>query len=194
MPQLTPAQARVINPVLTNIAQGLEQSDFVGSALFPTVPVGLRAGNIITFGREDFMQYSNLARAPGEATRRVQFGYSGSTFALVDYSIEGMLPIEILQEGIATANGFSIDGAAMAIAKANRILALRTEIAQATLATTLGSYPAANRTTLSGTAQWSDYSGTSNPVAVIETAKEAVRTVITFLASREVTVWMAFPA
>lgn len=178
MPQLTPAQARGINPVLTNIAQGLKQSDFVGSALFPTVPVGLRAGNIITFGREDFMQYSNLARAPGEATRRVQFGYSGSTFALVDYSIEGMLPIEILQEGIATANGFSIDGAAMAIAKANRILALRTEIAQATLATTLGSYPAANRTTLSGTAQWSDYSGTSNPVAVIETAKEAVRSAV----------------
>lgn len=175
MPQLTPAQARVINPVLTSVAQGLTQNDFVGSALFPMVPVALRAGKIITFGREDFMQYANLARAPGEATRRLQFGYTSGDFALIDYSVEGALPIEILQESAATVNGFSIDSAAMAIAKANRILALRTEIAQATLATTLSTYAAANRTTLSGTAQWSDYSGTSNPLKVIETGKEAVR-------------------
>ena len=123
------------------------------------------------------MQYGNLARAPGEATRRVQFGYSSGTFALVDYSVEGLLPIEVLQEGIASANGFSVDGAQMAIAKASRVLALRTEIAQATLATTLGSYPAANRITLSGTSQWSDYVN-SNPIQAVETGKEAVRAAI----------------
>lgn len=177
MPQLTPGQARVINPVLTNIAQGLKQSDFVGSALFPVVPVSLRAGTILTFGREDFMQYGNLARAPGEATRRVGFGYSSGTFALVDYSVEGMLPIEIQQESISNANGFSVDAAAMAIAKANRVLSLRTELAQATLATTLANYPAGNRITLSGTSQWSDYVN-SNPVTAIETAKETVRAAI----------------
>jgi len=175
MPQITPAGARVINPVLTNIAQGIKQSDFVGSALFPIVPVAMRAGNILTFNREDFMQYSNIARAPGENTRRVSFGYSSGTFALVDYSVEGSLPIEIMQEASSAANGFSLDGAMMAMQKASRILALRTELAQATLATTLSTYAAANRTTLSGTAQWSDYTGTSNPLSVIETGKEAVR-------------------
>lgn len=174
MPQLTPQQARVINPVLTNVAQGLRQPDFVGYSLFPMVPVGLRAGAILSFAREDFMQYANLARGPGEATRRVSVGYSNGTFALVDYSIEGMLPIEVQQEAQSNANGFSVDAAALAIAKANRILALRLELAQATLATTLGNYPANNRVTLSGTSQWSDYTN-SNPVQAIETGKEQIR-------------------
>lgn len=178
MPQLTLAQARVINPVLTSVAQGIKQNSLVGEFLFPRVPVQLRAGNIITFGREDFMQYSGLVRGPGAATKRVQFGYSNSAYALVDYSLEGALPIENMQESMADANGFSIDGASMAIRKVQAILNLRLEIAQATLATTLGNYPAANRTTLSGTAQWSDYTGTSSPAAVIETGKEAVRAAI----------------
>lgn len=175
MPQLTPGQARVIDPVLTSIAQGFRQNDLVGGLLFPTVSVGTRAGRVISFGREDFMQYANLARAPGEATRRVQFGYASNPFALVDYSLEGALPIEILQEGLASENGFSIDGARIALNKTQAIMALRLEIQQATLATTLGNYAASNRITLSGTSQWSDFGTTSDPIAVVENAKDAIR-------------------
>lgn len=175
MPQLTLAQARVINPVLTAIAQGISQNTLVGSVLFPVVNVGQRAGNIITFGREDFMQYSGLVRAPGSATKRVQVGYGSSTFSLIDYSLEGSLPIENLQEAEASANGFSIDMATVTLRKTIGIMNLRLEIAQATLATTLANYPANNRVTLSGTAQWSDYSGVSNPAGVVETAKEQIR-------------------
>lgn len=175
MPQLTLSQARVINPVLTSVAQGFSQNSLIGAKLFPVVNVGQRAGNIITFGREDFMQYSGLVRAPGAATKRVQVGYAGSTFSLVDYSLEGTLPIETLQEAEASANGFSIDMASMTLKKTVNIMNLRLEIAQASLATTLANYPANNRTTLSGTAQWSDYSGTSTPAAVIETGKEQIR-------------------
>lgn len=174
MPQLTLAQARVINPVLTSIAQGIKQNTLVGEALFPMVPVAQRAGNIITFGREDFMQYSGLVRAPGSGTRRVQYGYSGSQYGLVDYSLEGSLPIETLQEAEASSNGFSIDLADVTLRKTLAIMNLRLEIQQATLATTLANYPAANRVTLSGTAQWSDYAN-SNPATAIETAKEQIR-------------------
>lgn len=178
MAQLTGAQARIVDPVLTQIAQGFKQSGFVGSALFPTVPVGMRAGKIITFGREDFMLYST-ARAPGEKTGRVQFGYAGGNFALVDYSLEGGLPIEIQQEAQAGNNGFSIDAAAMTIMKTQAAMALRLEKAQADLATTAGNYQAANKVTLSGTSQWSDFTnGVSDPIAAIETGKEAIRAAV----------------
>lgn len=176
MAQLNLSQARIVDPVLTNIAQGYKQAGFVGDALFPMVPVAQRAGNIITFGREDFMLYAT-ARAPGEATRRVQFGYSGSTFALIDYSLEGALPVENLQEGLSGANGWSIDGAALAIRKTLSIMGLRLEYAQAVAARTLATYAASNKITLSGTSQWSDLTtGVSDPIANVETAKEAVRT------------------
>jgi len=173
MPQLTPSQARVVNPVLSSIAQGIQQNDLVGNYLFPAVDVPLRGGQILTFGREAFMQYSNLNRAPGTSTPRVQFGYSGSTYALVDYSIEGKVPVEIEQE--AMNSSFSLDHAAVALNGASRILQLRLEIAQATLATTLSNHASSNRTTLSGTAQWSDFGTTSNPLSDIETGKEAIR-------------------
>jgi hypothetical protein len=174
MPQLTPSQARVVNPVLTTIAQGIKQRDLVGSWLFPKVDVALRGGQIITFGREAFMQYTGLQRAPGTATSRVQFGYAAGSYTLLDFSLEGKLPVELEQEGRVAANGFSIDGAEMALKLPSRIMDLRLEIAQATLATTLANYPPANRITLSGTSQFSDYSN-SNPLTAFETGKEAVR-------------------
>lgn len=174
MPQLTPSQARVVNPVLSSIAQGIQQNDLVGNFLFPRVDVPLRGGQILTFGREAFMQYAGLNRAPGSSTPRVQFGYSGSAYSLVDFSIEGKVPVEIEEEGLNSS--FRLDHAQVAINGADRILALRLEIAQATLATTLANHAASNRVTLSGTAQWSDQtSGVSNPLANIETGKEAIR-------------------
>lgn len=171
MPQMSPSGARVIDPVLSTIAQGYSNSEMIAGALFPQVPVSLRGGNIITFGKEDFMLYATQ-RAPGANTKRVQFGYSGANYALNDYSLEGQVPIEVVQEG---QNGPGIDHAAMAVRKVSAIMALRLEFQAAGLARNAASYAASNKITLSGTAQWSDFSGTSNPISVIETAKEAVR-------------------
>lgn len=175
MPQLTPGQARVVDPVLSTVAQGFKHSGMVASALFPQVPVPLRGGNIITFGREDFMLY-NSARAPGEDTKRVQFGRLGSPYALVDYSLEGMLPKEIQEE--AENGGFTIDEAGVTIRKVDALMALRLEKQAADLARNAASYQAANKVTLAGASQWSDYGATSNPSANIETAKEAVRAAV----------------
>ena len=175
MPQINLTAARIVDPVLTAVAQGYKSSDFVASALFPTVSVDKRAGNIIAFGKEDFMLYSS-ARAPGASTKRVQFGYSGTPFALVDHGLEGQLPIENMQE---SQNGPGIDASAMTIRKVQNIMALRLEKASADLARTAGSYAAANKITRTSTAQWSDLtSGVSDPIADIEVAKEAVRSAV----------------
>lgn len=174
MPKLSLSQARVINPVLTAIAQGYQNSDFVGSLLFPTVTVGTRAGKIIQFGKEAFQLYA-AQRAPGENTKRVSFGYADGNYSLVDYSLEGQLPIEVQQEAGAADNGFTIDMASLTLSNVQDIMALRLEYAQAQLARATGNYGASNKITLSGTSQWSDYSGVSNPITVVENAKEAIR-------------------
>jgi hypothetical protein len=170
MPQISPSAARVVDPVLTTVAQGFSHNEFVGGALFPRVPVSARGGNIVTFGKEDFMQYGNLLRTPGANTPRVQFGYSGSAYSLSDFSIEGQVPLELMQEAEAVPG---IDTAAVGLKKAMNIIALRLEIAQAALATTAGNYGASNKVTLSGGTQWS--SATGVPIDAVETAKDAVR-------------------
>lgn len=175
MSQLNLSQARIIDPVLTTVAQGYKQPDLIGNALFPQVPVGLRAGKIVTFSKEDFMLYSTR-RAPGENTKRIQFGYTSGSYSLEDHSLEGAVPIENYQEGMAPEKGFSIDHMALAIRKVSNIMALRLEKAQADLARTTGNYASSNKTTLTSTAQWSDLtSGVSDPIKDVEAAKEAIR-------------------
>ena len=171
MSQLPLAGARVSDPVLSTIAQGYSNAEMIAGALFPAVNVPSRGGKIVTFHKEDFMLYGSQ-RAPGENTKRVQFGYSNGNYALVDYGLEGQVPIEVMQEGMAVPG---IDHGAMAVRKVSAIMALRLEKQAADIARTAASYAAANKNTaLTGTTLWSDLSA-SDPIANIETAKDAVR-------------------
>lgn len=174
MSQMTPGQARVIDPILTTAAQGYKNGAFVGSALFPAVPVSARGGKIITFGKEAFRAYAT-GRTPGSNTKRVQLGYQGSGYSLDSHSLEGVVPFELMEEANQVP-GINLGSGAVQLVQ--DIIAARLEFAQAALATTAGNYGASNKVTLSGTSQWSDYSGTSDPTNDIETAKEAIRTQI----------------
>lgn len=175
MPQMTPAQARVIDPILTTAAQGYQNSEFVGSALFPAVAVQQRGGKIVSFNREDFRLYAT-GRTPGANTKRVSFGYSSSSYALEQHALEGVVPFELMEDAARVPG---IDLGQGAVRKTQDIIALRLEAAQATLATTAGNYGSNNKTTLSGTSQWSDYTNNvSDPVKDIDAANEAIRSQI----------------
>lgn len=172
MPQMTPSSARVVDPVLSTVAQGYQNSLLVGNALFPHVPVGQRAGKVLAFGKESFMAYET-ARAPGGAIRRINLGYSSASYALVDHALAAAVPIEVMEEAQAVPG---INLAGPAVRTVQDALALRLEIEQATLATTAGNYQSGNKNTLSGTSQWSDFTNNvSDPISDIETAKDAVR-------------------
>lgn len=169
---MTNAQARVIDPILTTVAQGYKNGRMVADFLFPVVPVDQRGGKILEFGKEDFELY-NTARAPGSNTKRVQFGHLGTAYALEQHSLEGKVPFEHLQEANQVPG---IDLGRGAVTKTQNIILLTNEYQAATLARTAANYAAANKVTLSGTAQWSDYAaGVSDPTADIDTAIEAVR-------------------
>lgn len=168
MPQMTTAQARVIDPILTEIAQGYKHPAMVGSSLFPVVPVGRRGGTVLSFGKEDFMTYAT-GRAPGSNTKRVQFGYQGAPYALLQEALEGMVPFEIEEE----SGEPGVDMASMSVRKVQNIIYLSHERKCAALATNAALYANENKLTLSGTGQWSH--ADSDPIKAVETAKDAVR-------------------
>jgi hypothetical protein len=172
MAQQTTAQARVIDPMLTTVARGWRSPQAaVADVLFPRVSVGARAGKILSFGAEDFMLI-NSKRAPGANTKRVQFGYASGDFSLVDYSLEGSVPRELMEEAQAVPN---LNQGAMAIRKVQNMMELEREVEAATLATTAANYPAGNKVTLSGNDQWNVVHTDSDPFTDIETGKEAIR-------------------
>ena len=78
---ITASQARVVDPVLTNHAQGYKQPKFVGHLLFPSVEVLTRGGKVIEFNKDAFRRH-NARRAPGANAAQIDFGYSGKPFDL----------------------------------------------------------------------------------------------------------------
>ncbi len=172
MTQMTLPQARVVDPVLTEVARSYKNADFVGSLLFPVVPVGQRGGKIVEFSKEDFRLYAT-GRAPGASTKRVQYGYSGKAYSLEQHALEGLVPMELLEEANAVPG---IDLARVAVMKTQNIIALRLEKAQADLATNSANYPSNHQVTLATADQWDNFtSSSSDPIDDIETAKEAIR-------------------
>lgn len=174
MPQMNLRDARLADPILTGIARGFGNIDnqFVADVLFPRVTVGVRAGRLIVFGKEHFMSV-DTARAPGAKTGRVQFGYASEPFALIDHSLEGMVPVELQEESAAVEPGF--DQAAMAIGGVRKLMELSREREGAVLARNAALY-GANTVTLAGVDQWSDPAST--PFADVAAAREAVRALI----------------
>lgn len=170
MPQMTPSQARVIDPILTAVARGYEsQFPLVANILFPIVPVNARGGTIITFGREQF-QVMDTSRAPGADTKSIDIGYGSGRYALVDNRLMGKVPVELMEEAQAVPG---IDLAGRTITVVQDKMSLEREVHAAALARNAGAYAAGNKVTLSGANLWTD--AASNPFVRIESAKEAVR-------------------
>lgn len=170
MGQQSLAQARIIDPILTTVARGFRsQKSAIADILFPKVPVSVRAGRIIAFGPDDFKLISTV-RAPGTATKRVQYGYASTPYALVDHRLEGAVPWENQQE---SQNGPGIDLGAGAVRRVQNLMALERENQAATIARDVNNYDASNKVVLSGPDKWTDPN--SDPFGDVEGAKEVIR-------------------
>lgn len=163
------SQVRVIDPILSNVVQGYKHPEHVGIYLFPRIPVQISGGQVIEFGKESFRLY-NARRAPGAATKRIDIGYLGKPFALVQDSLEGKVPREHLRDA-ARVPGIDLGTRATNVVMSSLSLTLEND--QAQLATTAANYDANHKLALAGATQWSDPAST--PIEDIETAKEAVR-------------------
>ena len=173
MPQMSTAQARVQDPIITTVARGYRSpAAAVASVLFPIVSVSARAGRILSFGPDDFKIVSTV-RAPGTNTRRVQFGHASGSFSLVDHRLEAAVPVELQEEATAVPG---IDLAAHAVRRVQNVMALERESQAAGLARNAGNYAASNKETLSGTSQWDNPA--SDPFSDIMGGKEVIRSQI----------------
>ena len=170
MSQQTPGQARVLDPILSAVARGYRSPKAaVANVLFPIVTVGQRAGRILSFGPDDFKLVST-ARAPGANTKRIQFGYASEPFSLVDYRLEGAVPVELMEEAQAVPG---IDLQSNAVRRVQNVMALEREKKAADLARDAAKYHSDNKATLTTDTQWDDVD--SDPFTAIINAKEVIR-------------------
>lgn len=170
--QMTPAETRVVNPVLTNHVRGYTNADYVGRTLAPRVDVGSRGFNLIKFNRDGFKAASKAPRrAPGGKIPRVQYGYAAEPTALYQEALAGQVPFELQQEAEI---GPGIDLQMSTAATTMDIILLREEIEIADMLTNAANYGAGNKVALAGTDKWTD-GANSDPKDVVNVAKEAIR-------------------
>lgn len=169
MQPLNQNAARVIDPVLSGIAQGYIHPQRVGHVLFPSIPVPASGGQVIEFGRESFVNY-NSRRAPGASVQRIQFGYEGKPYALQNFALDTPVPREFAQDAAAVPG---LDLGKRAVNTVMNSLTLTLEIDQAALATNAENYGDNNKRALAGADCWN--SATSCPMLDVENAKEQVR-------------------
>ena len=162
-------QARVIDPILTEVARGYVNAERVGHVLFPRVDVTARGGQILQFGKESFYRI-NMRRAPGANTQRVTFGYEGDPFFLVQDSLDVPIPREHMQDA-NTVPGVDMGKRATKLGMDQVMLSL--EIEQAELASNPDHYADNQKEALLGSDKWIDPS--SDPLAVVSHAKEEAR-------------------
>lgn len=166
---MSPDQARIVDPILTEHARGYTNAEYVGEHLFPTVTMPTRAAKRIEFDRSSFRR-PNIVRAPGSRIAQISFGYDGKPVSLIQRAIAAKTPIEHMDEAAAEPG---LDLQQMGVDLVLSTIALDKEIAQATAARNAGAYAASNKVALAGVDKWSDPA--SKPKNVIFDAKETVR-------------------
>lgn len=163
------AQARVIDPILTNHARGYSNAEMIGHMILPVVPVPVRGIRVIKFGKEAFRRY-NTRRAPGSAVGRIQYGYASDAVALHQDALEAIVPWEHQQDASVVPG---IDLAQGSVEMVLDAIALGREVEVATKVRNAATYAASNKVALSGTDLWTDPA--SKPAEVINEAREQIR-------------------
>lgn len=169
MTQQTPAQARVIDPILTTHALGYVRPGNVGQFLFPNVDVTAYGGKVLTFGKEGFRRY-NTKRAPGDSTKRVQFGYLGEKYAIVPSDLEALVPDELGTDAAAVPG---IDLSSDSVDLVLDIMDLEHECECADIARNAEAYDNDHKAALVGANRWTGANG--KPTTDIANAREAIR-------------------
>lgn len=163
------AQARVVDPILTNHARGYQNADFVGGALFPQVWMPTRAAKRIEFDRSSFRR-RRTRRAPGTPIPTLEFGYEGKAVQLHQEALSGVVPREFLEEAKAVPG---IDLQQDALDTVLAVIALEKEIQQANTARNTALYAATNKAALAGVDKWSGPD--SDPKTQVFDSKEVIR-------------------
>ena len=166
------SQARVIDPILSTVASGYRNAEYVGTTLMPMIGCPKSGIRLMKFGKEGFIKY-NMRRAPGAKTARVQYGYASDPVALLQDALDGQVPREWLRDSEDIPN-LNLGTRAINLVMNSMHLGLETEIAE--IAVDATNYGVNNKVSLTGTDMWTDTN--SKLKNQMNSYKEAVRSQI----------------
>ena len=155
------SKQRVVDPVLTELAQGYYNGNMISEVLFPVAETQKEGGKIPTFGRLAFRLQTTKRELRAKSNRLTPEDIGSLTVVLEENDIE--YPIDI-REVNETEGVYPLRQYATGVTQ--DVIALGREKACADLALNEANYEQTNKITLSGTSQFTDAG--SDPIGVIK--------------------------
>ncbi len=154
-------------PLLSKLALKYENRDFIGSQIFPWVRVPKDRVSYAKFDRAVTFKRPNTVYGPRSKANELELKVTKQTHDLKSRGLGAWI-----DEDERTLAGDIGNARALKTQALKNGLMLDLEVEIATAMTTAGSYAASNKTTLVGTAQWSDPA--SKPKSDVLTAHSAM--------------------
>ena len=161
----------VVNPVLTAIAISYENAKLIADAVLPRVPVATPQFIYSVFNKADSFTIPDTKVGRKSVVNQVDYAVTQTPAGVTDHALEEVVPQ--MDKAIAQAYGNMIDPEAIATEQVSDLLALDREQRASNLIFNANSYATANKATLSGTGQWSDFTN-SDPLTAILTAMDGM--------------------
>ncbi len=160
------SKLRVVDPVLTSLATGYTNEQFVGDKLMPFVLVEKEGGKIPLFGKDHFKVYATERALRAKSNRINPDDIGELDVALDEHDLE--YPIDYREDA---ESAFPLQ--ARATHAVTEGIRLRHEVMVADLVQNPANYAVGNKIALSGTSQFTHPD--SDPEGVVSDAKAAVR-------------------
>lgn len=157
-----------IQPALTAVAVRYRNGAMIADQVLPRVPVAAQEFKYFTYTLADGFTLPDTKVGRRSKPNEVEFAATETAGICWDYGLDDPIPQADLDN--APAN---LDPRGRAVEALADLIALDREVRVANLVFNLNTYPAANRVTLSGASQWSDFTN-SSPLDAILTALDSM--------------------
>lgn len=166
----------VVQPQLTAVTLAYRNERMIADDVLPRVQVDADTFKYTKYTVEDAFTIPNTRVGRKSQVNEIDWSASESTVATSDYGLEDAIPqadIDRARNAPRVSGVMPVDPLARSTELLTDLVALDREKRTADTVFNASTYPAANKTTLSGTGQWSDFTN-SDPVSAILTAMDTM--------------------
>ena len=160
------------NPILTKLAVGYKDEEFIARKVAPLVSSLTESGTLFTFGKEGFYIY-DTERALRANAKKIDFAISKATYRCEEHALESSLDYKEIEAAKRYGAAEVLRLEKRAVQLTQKALERELEKAVADIVLSDSYYASGNKTTLTGSDKWSDAS--SDPVGQIITGIKAAR-------------------
>jgi hypothetical protein len=150
------------------IALAYTNGSYLADIVLPRVPVNSREFKWLEYNRDDMFTVPETMVGRKGVPNEVQFGGVDRDGSVKDFGLDDLVPNDDI-----TSAPPGVDVVGHAVEGVAELVALDRELRTRDLVFNANTYPTANRTTLSGTSQWSDFTN-SDPYSAIQTALDGM--------------------